>query len=106
MESDETVHYWDQSGSEPAACGLNLLTTPYTYGSPVWGGVSCPLCLMHRPARDSRTIQAEDLEAMIASDRGHLLAALERGDRVNAHRLLDAVIDNQRQLEDLRFPNG
>jgi hypothetical protein len=45
--------------------------------------------------------EAEELKVMIESDRGHLLTAIARGDRAIAHDLLDAVINNQRRLEDI-----
>ena len=43
----------------------------------------------------------EDFRIMIEADRGHLLKALENGERFNAHRFVDAIIDTQQELEDL-----
>lgn len=43
----------------------------------------------------------EDLKVMIEADAGHLADALLRGDRPAAHRYVDAITDNRRQLEDL-----
>lgn len=44
---------------------------------------------------------AEDLRVMIKADREHLDEAIERGNRTEAHRHLDSIIDNQWELEDL-----
>lgn len=43
----------------------------------------------------------EDLKVMIEADKKHLKGALERGQTVIAKRYVDAVIGNQRVLEDL-----
>jgi hypothetical protein len=45
---------------------------------------------------------ARDLTAMIESDVKRLAEHLAKGDRVIAHRLVDAVIDNSRELEDIK----
>ena len=45
---------------------------------------------------------AADLQVMIEADRQHMASELAAGNRVNAHRHLDAVIDNRRELEDVR----
>lgn len=50
----------------------------------------------------TKTILLVDLPVMIEADKEHLAKAVERGDRTHAHRFVDAIIDNQRQLEDLR----
>jgi acetyl-CoA carboxylase beta subunit len=42
-----------------------------------------------------------DLDIMIKADAGHLVAALENGDRVLAHGFVDSIIDNSRQKEDV-----
>lgn len=42
----------------------------------------------------------EDLKVSIAADREHLAKAIDRGDRVLAHGFVDAIINNQRELED------
>lgn len=42
-----------------------------------------------------------NVKAMIEGDRESLAEAIRRGERVNAHRLVDNLIDNQRWLRDL-----
>jgi len=42
-----------------------------------------------------------NVKAMIEGDRESLAEAIRRGERVNAHRLVDNLIDNQRWLQDL-----
>jgi hypothetical protein len=44
---------------------------------------------------------ARDYEVMIEADKGHLAKALAEGRRVHAHEYVDAIINNQRLLEDL-----
>jgi hypothetical protein len=44
----------------------------------------------------------KDLKEMVKADTGHLAAALERGERVRAHRFVDAIIDNCREIQDAR----
>jgi len=41
-----------------------------------------------------------DLKVMIEADAQHLANALAAGHRVQAHELVDAIIDNSRDLED------
>jgi hypothetical protein len=41
------------------------------------------------------------ITGMIEADLGHLRRALEEGERVEAHGLVDAIIDSLRRLEDL-----
>lgn len=49
----------------------------------------------------SRAEQAKDLEVMIKADAGHLAEALAKGRRDEAHGYVDAILGNQRELEDL-----
>jgi hypothetical protein len=44
---------------------------------------------------------ADDLRIMIKADQDHLVKAVDHGDRVLAHGFVDAIINNQRELEDL-----
>lgn len=44
----------------------------------------------------------DDLNVMIPATYRHLADALERGDRTDAHRYVDEIIDCQRKREDLR----
>jgi hypothetical protein len=41
---DETIHFWDYS-SEHSACGVDIVRTPYTYGSPERDEITCPACI-------------------------------------------------------------
>lgn len=44
--ADALVHFWTQdAGDELSACYVNIMTTPYTYGSPEWSEVTCKPCL-------------------------------------------------------------
>lgn len=45
--------------------------------------------------------EIEDLKVMIEADTGHLATELLAGNRVIAHQIVDAIIDNKRRLEDL-----
>lgn len=42
-EADEIIHSWT-CDSAPAACGVDILRTPYTYGSPELAQVTCNPC--------------------------------------------------------------
>lgn len=44
----------------------------------------------------------EDLKVMIEADRKNMDEAITRGWPVEAHRHLDALMENTRQLEDLQ----
>jgi len=65
------------------------------------------LDILHHEAlvEDAYRAYAEDtyrnVKAMIEGDRESLAEAIRRGERVNAHRLVDNLIDNQRWLQDL-----
>lgn len=43
----------------------------------------------------------EDLKVMIKADTEHLNEALKEGARTEAHRFVDAIIDNTRQLQNI-----
>ena len=55
--ADELVHYWpaadgsstDKQYGELAACGVDIMRTPYTFGSPKWDEVTCGQCLTVQP---------------------------------------------------------
>lgn len=57
--------------------------------------------MSNEPSNYTITRQASDLSEMLLADANHLAAALLNGDRTKAHRLVDAIIDNKRLLEDL-----
>jgi hypothetical protein len=42
-----------------------------------------------------------DYRVMIKADADHLAGALESGNRSEAHRFVDAIIDNEQEIEDL-----
>lgn len=44
---------------------------------------------------------ALDYATMIKIDQQHLVTAVDRGDRTEAHRCVDSIIDTERLLEDL-----
>lgn len=47
--SDALIHFYDIDMQTP--CGVDLTTTPYTYGSPERDEITCPLCIAeHRTA--------------------------------------------------------
>lgn len=46
---------------------------------------------------------ATELREVVAAARGHLLLAVDDGNRAEAHRLLDWLIDSQHDLEDLEI---
>ena len=69
---DALIHHWSTFTDEPSDCGVDIATTPYTFGSPEWDEVTCKPCLIGRPddaeaARDEQrwthgdiiTIEAE-----------------------------------------------
>lgn len=47
-----------------------------------------------------------ELKAMIEADARNLAEALTTGHRVHAHRYVDAIIDNSRELEDRQLAQG
>lgn len=54
--ADDIVHYWPGAAPGPAEfvsdhsnCGVNIVTTPYTFGSSVWDEVTCGQCLTTQP---------------------------------------------------------
>jgi hypothetical protein len=46
--NEEIIHHWTGT-AEPSACGVNVVSTPYTYGSPEWNDVTCTDCLTKAP---------------------------------------------------------
>jgi hypothetical protein len=42
-EDDGLIHFW-VGDRTPSACGVDIFTTPYTYGSPVLAEVTCEAC--------------------------------------------------------------
>jgi hypothetical protein len=46
---------------------------------------------------------ATELREVVAAAREHLLLAVDDGNRTEAHRLLDWLIDSQHDLEDLEI---
>lgn len=46
---------------------------------------------------------ATELREVVAAAREHLLLAVDDGNRAEAHRLLDWLIDSQHDLEDLEI---
>lgn len=44
-EADELIHLWTQN-TDFSACGVNIMTTPYTFGSPERAEVTCPACVV------------------------------------------------------------
>jgi hypothetical protein len=42
-EDDDLIHLW-AGDRTPAACGVDIFTTPYTYGSPELAEVTCDTC--------------------------------------------------------------
>lgn len=52
--AEDLIHHWDGTRA-PSDCGVDVFTTPYTFGSPAWTDVTCGACLPHRPADDTKT---------------------------------------------------
>jgi hypothetical protein len=60
QSAEDTVHYWpaadgrstDKQYGDLSACGVNIMTTPYTFGSPEWDEVTCGQCLTVQPPAD------------------------------------------------------
>lgn len=46
-----------------------------------------------------KAMYIRDLKVMIDADMGHLKTAVERGDTVQAHRFVNAIIGNYRELK-------
>jgi hypothetical protein len=46
---DALIHLWNLT-SAPSACGVDILHTPYTFGSDEPSEVTCPVCLSTRTA--------------------------------------------------------
>jgi hypothetical protein len=42
-EDDDLIHFW-VGDRTPSACGVDIWTTPYTFGSPVLAEVTCETC--------------------------------------------------------------
>lgn len=68
-----------------------------------FAGVAAEVAYAEQQARQQEERQrlARDYQDMIEADAKHLVKALENGDRVIAHRFVDAIINNRRLLENL-----
>lgn len=85
---DALIHYWTPAdGDDVSACGVNIMTTPYTFGSPEWSEVTCKPCEATRPAEDGALTtygaaldveRAEDVAEIRESDHAEALAEERR----------------------------
>lgn len=49
-QADSEIVHFVPDCTQPAACGLDVFRTPYTYGSPEYAEVDCGACLAATPA--------------------------------------------------------
>jgi len=93
--SEEMIHFWDLDGSESSACGVNLMTTPYTFSSPDWPDVTCAACKVREPAplaagtparREQMIAECERVEARALAGIEGLRVQAGRASRLK-HRL-------------------
>lgn len=101
--SEDVVHYWPM-GTEPSACGVNMFTTPYTFGASDWADVTCGDCKLEQPAQNV----PGRVEYVIPAGVQHvdaLLAAADRRERaarkvVKWTARLEAALAEERRLTD------
>lgn len=51
-DTEEIIHFWDQAPRNVeglTACGVDIMHTPYTFGSPEQAEVTCPACIAVMP---------------------------------------------------------
>lgn len=67
--ADALVHFWTLGpGNDHSACGVNIMTTPYTFGSPEWPEVTCPPCKATRPAEVAPQFAKGDVVVFVDVD--------------------------------------
>lgn len=100
-EDDDLIHLWPGDRS-PSACGADIWTTPYTYGSPVLAEVTCDDCKgreQHRQfvarVREHRTANGggliENRRMVIDNDHAEALIAEQATRLTNAQAAQQAA---------------
>jgi hypothetical protein len=85
-EEDDLIHFW-MGDRSPSACGVNISTTPYTYGSPVLAEVTCDECKSREQHRQTNAQAAQQ-----AADELHAEALLMDGERTAARSSVFAAV--------------
>lgn len=101
--SEDVVHYWP-TGRELSPCGVDLLNTPYTYGTEDWADVTCGDCKLEQPAqkvpgRVEYEIPAEvqHVDALLAAADKRAIAARKV---IKWTARLNAALAEERRLTD------